>query len=198
MVGTQPTPDGGVVGSAITYGVAGTSTDAQVKATRFFGARPRQRTPQSPLFPPIHSKLAVGGPDLAIYGPRGAPTIPRYNFSAQLGVSLAPPGCDGLQASSRSCRRSPPSVGGRSTPRSTSAVHRLVHRCAIFWNRSRVQPYSRSRVTVGREGISRVPGGRSLHGETGVSQLACPLRLRIAGVRPFPQAAAMPHAIPHA
>jgi len=44
-------------------------------------------------------------------------------------------------------------------------IHRLAQRCEIFWNASRVQPYSRSRVTVGREGISRVPGGHSLRGE---------------------------------
>ncbi len=37
----------------------------------------------------------------------------------------------------------------------------------VFWTESRVQSYSRSRVTVGREGISRVPGGHSLHAETG-------------------------------
>ncbi len=77
-------------------------------------------------------------------------------------------------------------------------IHRLAHRCEIFWNESRVQPYSRSRVTVGREGIFRVSAVARLTLKRVVSQLACPLRLRIAGVRPFRRVAAMPHAIPHA
>jgi len=45
---------------------------------------------------------------------------------------------------------------------SYAVIHRLAHRCEIFWTESRVQPYSQSKVTAGRERISRVPGGHSL------------------------------------
>jgi len=90
-----------------------------------------------------------------------------------------------------------PACGGGSNV-AMPVIHRLAHRCEIFWNESRVQPYSRSRVTVGREGIFRVSAVARLTLKRVVSQLACPLRLRIAGVRPFRRVAAMPHAIPHA
>jgi len=53
-------------------------------------------------------------------------------------------------------------------------IHRLAHRCEIFWNASRVQPYSRSRVTVGREGISRVPRRSLAYAETGGQSTCLP------------------------
>jgi len=72
------------------------------------------------------------------------------------GLRLRPLGAAGSKP-----RRAPaaalPPVSAAGAPLAVLAIHRLVHRCEIFWNESRVQPYSRSRVTVGREGISRVP-----------------------------------------
>jgi hypothetical protein len=56
------------------------------------------------------------------------------------------------------CSRRPAlACGGGGSNVAMPVIHRLAHRCEIFWNASRVQPYSRSRVAVGREGISRVP-----------------------------------------
>jgi len=70
-------------------------------------------------------------------------------------------------------------------------IHRLAHRCEIFWNASRVQPYSRSRVTVGREGITRVPGGHSLYAETGGQSTTsttplCPPAITVDGHKVHP------------
>ncbi len=54
-------------------------------------------------------------------------------------------------------RRPALACGGGGSNVTVPVIHRIVHRCEIFWNASRVQPYSRSSVPVGREGISRVP-----------------------------------------
>ncbi len=69
-------------------------------------------------------------------------------------ITACESGSDGLTAAlpgtSRAC-------GGGGSNVAMPVIHRLAHRCEIFWTESRVQPYSRSRVTVGRERIFRVP-----------------------------------------
>jgi len=70
-------------------------------------------------------------------------------------------------------------------------IHRLAHRCEIFWTESRVQPYSRSRVTVGREGIPVFPAvtrftlnGRSVNWPV-LCGYVLPAFVRSLGLQPF-------------
>jgi len=144
----------------------------------------------------------------------GTPAVQRYDLCTQSGgVAFAPPGCGGLQASSRSCRRTPPGIGGGSTPEGF-AMHRLVHRCEIFGTdpdkasvkrahspRCPASPAPRPTApsdlprTVAMPATCSAPRGRSGPGLTPVATASgqCPRwHVRAAGTPPLAAVGPMP------